>query len=214
MTRQFSPAAARNKQPILDVLRRVLPQHGHGLEIASGTGEHVAHLAACLPGWTWQPTELDREAFASIDAWRASAGVTNVLAPRLLDVTAPIWAGIAEVDAIFCANMIHIAPWRACRALMSGAARHLVARGVLVTYGPYLLDDEPNAPSNLAFDADLRARNPEWGVRSLAEVVAEAARVGLALRERISMPANNLTLVFGRNSYPGASPGDILNTGA
>ena len=198
--RQFNPAAARNKQPILEVLQRVLPPHGHALEIASGTGEHAAHFAAGLPGWTWQPTELDREAFASINAWRASAGVNNLLAPRRLDVTAPTWTDIAEVDVIFCANMIHIAPWTACQGLMRGAGRYLVPQGLLMTYGPYLLDEEPNAPSNLAFDADLRARNPAWAVRGLAEVVAEAARAGLALRERVSMPANNLALMFQRKT--------------
>jgi Protein of unknown function (DUF938) len=198
--RQFSPAAARNKQPILEVLQRVLPPRGHALEIASGTGEHAAHFAAGLPGWTWQPTEFDREAFASINAWRAFAGVINLLAPRQLDVTAPTWADIAEVDAIFCANMIHITPWTTCQGLMSGAGRYLVPRGLLVTYGPYLFDTEPNAPSNLAFDADLRARDPAWGVRSLAEVIAEAARAGLALRERVSMPANNLALMFQRKT--------------
>jgi hypothetical protein len=198
--RQFSQAAARNKQPILEVLQRVLPPRGYALEIASGTGEHAAHFAAGLPGWTWQPTEFDRDAFPSINAWRAFAGVTNLLAPRRLDVTAPIWPDIPEVDAIFCGNMIHIAPWTACQGLMGGAGRHLAPQGWLVTYGPYLFDDEPNAPSNLAFDTDLRARDRAWGVRGLAEVVAEAGRAGLALRERVSMPANNLTLIFQRKA--------------
>ena len=198
--RQFSPAAARNKQPILEVLQRLLPPSGHALEIASGTGEHAAHFAAGLPGWTWQPTELDRESFVSIDAWRAHAGVANLLPPRQLDVTAADWTSVARVDAIFCANMIHISPWAACRGLRHGAARHLARDGLLVTYGPYLSDEEPNAPSNLAFDADLRARNPAWGVRGVGEVIAEAARAGMVLRDRMPMPANNQMLVFRRNA--------------
>jgi hypothetical protein len=200
--RQFNPPAARNKEPILEVLQRVLPARGHALEIASGTGEHAAHFAAGLPGWTWQPTEFDREAFASINAWRAHAGVTNLLAPRPLDVTAPIWTGIAEVDAIFCANLIHIAPWTVCQGLMRGAGGHIAPQGLLVIYGPFLFDEEPNAPSNLAFDGNLRERNPAWGVRGLAEVVTEAAGAGLALRERVSMPANNLMLLFERKTAP------------
>ena len=198
--RRSSPAAARNRQPILEVLQRVLPPRGRALEIASGTGEHAAHFAAGLPGWTWQPTELEDEALASIEAWRAFAGAGNLLPPRRLDVTAASWPDVGELDAIFCANMIHIAPWPACVALMRGAGRHLAPRGLLLLYGPYLTDDAPNAPGNLAFDADLRARNGTWGVRSLVEVVAEAARAGLALRERVPMPANNLTLVFGRDA--------------
>ena len=197
--RRFSPSAARNRQPILDVLQRVLPPRGRALEVASGTGEHAVHFAAGLPGWTWQPTELEADAFGSIEAWRVASGVDNVLAPVPLDAGAQRWPGPAPYDAIFCANMIHIAPWDACVGLMRGAARHLAPRGQLVLYGPFLFDDEPNAPGNLAFDADLRGRNPAWGVRRLADVVAEAARAGLALRERVAMPANNLVLVFGRD---------------
>ena len=196
--RQFSPSVARNKQPILEVLQRVLPPSGRALEIASGTGEHAAHVAAGLPGWTWQPTEVERDAFASIDAWRAFAGVANLLPPRQLDVTAADWPELGEVDAIFCANMIHIAPWAACQGLMRGAGRCLGPDGLLVLYGPYLFDEEPNAPSNLDFDANLRARDAAWGVRRLADVVAEAARNGLALVERVPMPANNLMLVLRR----------------
>jgi hypothetical protein len=197
--RQFSPSASRNKQFTLEVLQRVLPPHGHALEIASGTGEHAAHFAAALPGWTWQPTEVDRAAFTSIDAWRAVAGAPNMLVPQQLDVSAPDWHGVEWVDAIFCANMIHIAPWTACQGLMRGAGRHLVPQGFLITYGPYLIDDGPNAPSNLAFDADLRCRDPAWGVRRLADVLDEASRAALSLRERVSMPANNLMLIFQRD---------------
>lgn len=196
--RRSSPAAVRNRQPILDVLRRVLPARGRALEIASGSGEHAAHFAAGLPGWTWQPTEVAREAFASIEAWRAFARADNLLPPRIFDATAASHGDFAEVDAIFCANMIHIAPWSACRGVMDAAARFLAPGGLLLLYGPFLFDDGSDAPSNLAFDADLRARDPAWGVRRLADVVAEAARVGLVLRERVAMPANNLVLVFAR----------------
>jgi len=193
--RQISSAAERNKQPILDALKRVLPPRGNALEIASGTGQHVAHFAAGLPAWTWQPSDSDAGAIASIAAW--SVGLPNVRAPLRLDVMTLPWP-IETVDAIYCANMLHIAPWPACAALMRGAARHLGPDGLLVTYGPYLLDEQATAPSNLAFDADLRARNPQWGVRRLDDVVTQAQAAGLALKERNAMPANNMLLIFAR----------------
>jgi len=198
-TPQHSPAADRNKQPILDVLRQVLPAQGAALEIASGTGQHVAWFAAALPGWTWQPTDFDESAFASIEAHVAQAGLANVRAPLQLDVTAPLWpVGGQMFDAIFCANMLHISPWATCAGLMAGAARHLAPNGVLVTYGPYLEDGVPTAPGNLQFDISLHARNPAWGIRRIEDVKREAQSAGLALRERHAMPANNLLLVFGR----------------
>ncbi len=196
--RRFSAAAERNREPILDVLRRVLPARGTALEIAAGSGQHAAHFAAHLPQWTWLASDADDDALASIDAWRAQSKLANLLPPLKLDVLAPEWPGVPVVDAIFCANLLHIAPWAACAALMRGAAHHLAAHGVLVIYGPFVVDGEPTAPSNLAFDADLKARNRAWGLRRLADVVAEAQKVQLALRERVSMPANNLTLVFRR----------------
>ena len=197
-----SPAADRNKEPILQVLRRVLPEHGCALEIASGTGQHVACFAAALPGWSWQPTEADTAMLSAIAARTVQAGLRNVRPPRGLDVMAVRWrdAGTAfdaRFDAIFCANMLHIAPWATCAALMQGAARHLAPGGLLVTYGPYFEDAVPPAPGNEAFDASLRARDPAWGIRRLRDVEAEAQRAGLALRERHAMPANNLLLVFG-----------------
>jgi hypothetical protein len=196
--RQHSAAAERNKQAIVDVLLRVLPARGRALEIASGTGQHAAHFAAALPLWTWQPTDQEASLFGSIAAWAAHAGVSNVQPPRVLDVTAAVWDGIPTVDAIFCANMIHIAPWAACIGLMQGAGRHLGANGLLITYGPYFVDDAAPAPSNVAFDADLRARDPRWGVRRLNDVRAAAQAAGLTLSERVAMPANNLTLVWRR----------------
>jgi SAM-dependent methyltransferase len=193
--RWHSPAAERNRAPILAQLQRLLPLQGLALEIASGTGQHAAHFAAGLPAWTWQPSDLDPGALASVDAW--CAGLANVLPALRLDVLNKPWAGVpARVDAIFSANMLHIAPWASCAALMQGAARHLVPQGPLITYGPYLVDGEPTAPSNLAFDLDLRQRNPAWGLRRLSDVDAQAATAGLQLRERIVMPANNLLLVF------------------
>ncbi|RYF15466.1 MAG: DUF938 domain-containing protein [Comamonadaceae bacterium] len=196
-----SAAADRNKEPILAVLRRILGERGGALEIASGTGQHAAWFAAGLPGWTWQPTEGDAGMLPVIAARIAQAGLPNVLPPMLLDVTAPPWpapdAPFAQpFDAIFCANLLHIAPWRACVGLMRGAARHLSPGGLLVTYGPYFEQDVAPAPSNLAFDQSLRERDASWGIRQLDDVVAQASAAGLALKQRHAMPANNLLLVF------------------
>jgi hypothetical protein len=195
--RRQSPAAERNRGPILAELQRLLPAHGLALEIASGTGQHAAFFARNLPGWRWQPSDGDMRALASIAAW--CEGLPNVLPALHLDVLASAWPGVpASVDAIFCANLLHISPWATCPALMQGAARHLSADGLLLLYGPYLVDDEATAPSNLAFDADLRARNASWGLRRLADVSAQAEASGLRLRERIAMPANNLLLALAR----------------
>lgn len=196
-----SPAADRNKQPILEVLRQVLPPAGAALEIASGTGQHVAWFAAALPQWTWQPTDADPGALPGIAAWVRPSGLANVRPPLLLDVLAPQWpaqgpAFTQRFDAIYCANMLHISPWATCAALMEGSARHLAPQGVLITYGPYLEDHVPTAPGNLAFDESLRARDASWGIRRLADVEGEARRAGLVLRQRHAMPANNLLLVF------------------
>jgi SAM-dependent methyltransferase len=198
--RRHSPAAERNGPPILAELARLLPARGTMLEIASGTGQHAALFAAALPGWTWQPTDFDDHALPSIRAW--CAGIERVRAPLQLDVLAPRWPDAlpASVDAIFCANMIHIAPWACTGALMRGATRLLAPQGLLLTYGPYLEDDVPTAAGNLAFDADLRARNPEWGIRRLADVRDAAHAAGLALRERVPMPANHLLLAWSRTA--------------
>jgi SAM-dependent methyltransferase len=190
-----SPSAARNREPILAVLRRVLPSRGLVLEVASGTGEHAVHCAAGLPELTWQPSDRDPEALASIAAHREQAGLPNLLEPLLLDVTAPAWP-LARADAIVAVNMIHIAPWRAAERLMSGAERLLASGGVLYLYGPFKEDGRHTAPSNAAFDESLRARDPAWGVRDTADVVALAGRHGFGLVERVAMPANNLSLVF------------------
>jgi SAM-dependent methyltransferase len=193
-----SPAAERNGPPILAELLRLLPSTGRALEIASGTGQHAAHFAAALPGWRWQPTEHEVATFPSIVAWAREAGLSNVEPPLQLDVTGFPWPVVDPYDLIYCANMIHIAPWAACLALLDGARQHLAARGLLVLYGPYRIGGQHTADSNAAFDADLRSRDARWGVRDLEAVVDEARARQLALRERIPMPANNQLLVFAR----------------
>jgi SAM-dependent methyltransferase len=194
---QRAPAVARNREPILAVLRRVLPAQGTVLEIASGTGEHAVHFAAALPGLTWQPTDPDPDALRSIAAWRAMTKLPNVLPPIELDVTSQTWP-VARADAVVCINMIHISPWRATEGLMAGAERLLSAGGVLFLYGPYKEGGRHTAPSNEAFDADLRSRNPEWGVCDLDDVKSLAGKHGLDFVERVAMPANNLSVVFRR----------------
>jgi hypothetical protein len=167
------------------------------LQIAEGTGEHVVHFAAALPNLTWQPTDRDAAALRSIAAWREQAGLPNVRAPLALDVTSQPWP-VDHADAVVCINMIHIAPWRATEGLMAGAAGVLPACGVLYFYGPYKEGGRHTAPSNEAFDADLRLRNPEWGVRDLDDVRALAWQYDLDFVERVAMPANNLSVVFRR----------------
>lgn len=195
MTKLVWGAPERNKQPIAEVLARVLPASGVLLEIASGSGQHVVHFAGRLPQLTFQPSDVDPANLSSIRAWVAEAQLSNLRAPLALDVRSGDW-GVGAVDAIFNANMIHIAPWDCALGLMQGAARHLVDGGVLVLYGPFHIGGKPTAPSNAAFDADLRRRDPRWGVRDLGEVTALAEQCGLVLEERVPMPANNQTLVF------------------
>lgn len=198
----FSPAADRNKQAILDVLLHTLPKQGCALEIASGTGQHVAWFAAHLPHWTWQPTDARPDGLPSIAARVAQDKLGNVLAPALLDVMSPHWLpvdlpqGTADFDLIYCANMLHISPWATCAALMRGSAKHLAPNGILVTYGPYLEDEVPTSAGNLSFDQSLRTQDPAWGIRRREEVEQEAARSGLRLSARHPMPANNLLLVW------------------
>jgi hypothetical protein len=195
--RRQAPAAARNRQPILDVLRPHLPATGLVLEIASGSGEHTAHFAQALPGLTFQPSDPDSVARASIDDWAASLGLANVRPALALDASAADWP-IAAADAIVCINMIHISPWSATVGLIRGAARVLPLNGPLFLYGPYLRAGVPTAPSNLAFDRDLRAGNPAWGLRALEEVTALATAHGFAPPLVTEMPANNLSVVLRR----------------
>ncbi|KVX92797.1 SAM-dependent methyltransferase [Burkholderia ubonensis] len=195
--RLSAPAAERNRGPILDVLRRVLPACGDVLEIASGTGQHVVHFAAGLPGLHWRPSDPDAQARRSIAAWIAQAGLSNVDAPLAFDVRDASWP-FAALDAIVCINMIHIAPWACAEALFAGASRVLRPGGVLVLYGPYRREGRHTAPSNAAFDAQLRSRDPSWGVRDLETVVALGLDRGLDCIEVVEMPANNLSVVFRR----------------
>ena len=203
---RHSPAAERNQAPILAQLQRLLPAHGRLLEIAAGTGQHAVHCAAGLPGWTWQPTDPSTEALLSIAAWSAQSPSPGLLAPLQCDVLSDPWpitgagagagAGVGAWDAVFCANLLHIAPWACCAALMHGAAQLLGAGGQLITYGPYLVAGVATSHGNLAFDADLRGRDPQWGLRWLHDVVAEATAAGLSLQEQVEMPAHNRLLVF------------------
>lgn len=202
-TLPHSPAAERNQGPILGVLRSLLGDQGRALEIASGTGQHAAHFAAALPGWHWQPTDVSDAGFDAIRGWALQAGATNVAAPRRLDVLDAPWpsdgAPFAQpFDLIYTANLLHISPWPCCAGLMQGAARHLAPHGRLVVYGPFIEAEVPTAPSNLAFDADLRRRDAAWGLRALDEVRRTAQATGLHLAQRHALPANNLLLVFER----------------
>lgn len=195
--RRFAPATQRNREPILAVLRRVLPATGTVLEVASGSGEHAAYFASQLPALAWQPTDPDAASLASAAAWVAHEGLGNVLPPLALDAAAEAWP-VERADAVLCCNMVHIAPWSSCEGLMRGAARVLAAGAPLVMYGPFRVGGAHTAPSNAAFDADLRARDGRWGVRDLEAVVEEARVRGLGHVETVAMPANNLTVVFRR----------------
>jgi len=192
--RQTSPAAVRNRGPILEVLQSAVPPTARILEFASGTGEHAAHFCAAMPGWDWQPSDPSAAARASIEAWKTDFGLPNLRSPLALDAT-DAWP-TGPFDAILAVNLVHISPWAVTPALMAGAARHLTHSGALVLYGPYRRDGAHTAPSNADFDADLRHRNPAWGIRDLEAVSAEAAACGLVCEQVADMPANNLTVVF------------------
>ena len=187
------PAPERNKEPIAQVLARVLPPQGRVLELASGSGQHVAHFAQQLPHLRFLPSDLEPSHLESIRAWTAE--LDNVEPPLLLDVCVDDY-GVGAVEAMFCANLLHIAPWRCAEGLFRGTRRHLLPGGPLILYGPYHIDGLPTAASNAAFDADLRQRDPSWGVRDFEAVAALARSAGLSLEERVPMPANNQLLVF------------------
>jgi hypothetical protein len=193
---RVSPSTARNRDPILVVLKSCLPDSGLVLEVAAGAGEHAVYNAAALPGLQWQATDPDAEALASIAAWREHAGLPNLSPPLRLDASDPDAWPIDRADAVVNINMIHISPWTATEGLMAGAGRLLPSGGVLFLYGPYFEADVEPAPSNLAFDLSLKSRDPAWGIRRLDAVTALAAGHGLALVQRIAMPANNLSLVL------------------
>lgn len=205
--RQFAPATQRNREPILTVLQQVLPAQGIVLEIASGTGEHAVCFAPQLFPRYWLPSDAEPEALESIRDWQRHSPAQRLLSPLLLDVSKPNWSSIAEaavelaveggsISALVNINMIHISPWSATLGLMAGAAALLPRGGVLYLYGPYRQRGVPTAPSNEAFDASLRSRNPAWGLRHLEAVVAAAAHHGFSLGRVIAMPANNLSVVL------------------
>lgn len=197
--RQYAPAAARNRDPIWQVLKDELPAQGLVLEVASGSGEHAVHFASHSPsGLIFQPSDPDARARASIDAWTKASGLPNIRPALELDASAETWP-IAHADAVFCFNMIHIAPWDAALGLIAGAARILPGQGLLFLYGPFKREGRHTAPSNEAFDREfLKARNPAWGVRDLEAVSDCAAAAGFGSPRIEEMPANNLSLAFRR----------------
>jgi SAM-dependent methyltransferase len=192
-----APATHRNRVPILEVLRPALADGSLVLEIASGTGQHASFLAHELPGVVFQPTDPDPDHLASIEAWRAETGAPNLRPALALDAEAQAWP-VERADAVLCVNMIHIAPWSACEGLVRGAARVLGAGGLLYLYGPFRIGGALPAPSNVAFDASLRARNAAWGVRELDDVTALAAGAGFVREAVVAMPANNCSVLFRR----------------
>lgn len=204
--RQHAPATARNREPILGVLQRVLPPTGTVLEVASGSGEHAIFFAPRLKPRIWQPSDRDPVLRASIEAWQSEWPASNLLPPLDLDARALLWSVESEegdrlltpepITAIVCINMIHISPWDACVGLMTGAGRILPTGGILYLYGPYKQNGEHTAPSNEFFDESLRSQNPEWGVRNLEDVIALANTHQLTLLETVEMPANNLSVIF------------------
>lgn len=224
--RLVSESCERNKDPILEVLKRVLPDTGLVLEIGAGTGQHAVHFAPAFPGLAWQPTDPDALSRASIAAWAETAGAANLLKPVALDVTEDPWP-VADAAAVISVNMIHIAPWACCLGLIAGAARVLAPRGgdggtpdrdnergedggtpdrdkkrggVLFLYGPFKVGGRHTAPSNERFDMSLRSRDPDWGVRNLDDVAMEAREAGFQLAETVQMPANNLSVIFRRQA--------------
>jgi hypothetical protein len=202
--RRFAPATQRNREPILEVLKKYVKPCAHVVEVASGSGEHAVFLAPRLDVGTWQPTDLDPEARTSIDAWREWEKDPRVLPAIELDVTKKPWP-VTKADVIVCINMIHISPWKATVAMLAGAGDLLPAGGILYLYGPYRRNGMSTSDSNEAFDRNLRARNDEWGVRDMEDVAEEALEHGLVLEETIAMPANNFSLVFRRAVPSGAS---------
>jgi hypothetical protein len=193
--RRSAPAALRNREPIASVLREWLPPAGLVLEIASGTGEHAVYFAETFPSLEWQPSDLHPDALASIRAWREGSRLPNLREPILLDAASADWP-IANADAVLSINMVHISPWTSALGLLDGAKHVLRRQGPLILYGPWLSADQPAAPSNLAFDADLKRRDPEWGLRRIEDFTEQAALRGFNLIETREMPANNTMLLF------------------
>ena len=194
--RRSAPAALRNCDPIAEVLREWLPDAGLVLEVASGTGQHSVYFAEAFPRLEWQPSDMNGDALGSIAAWREESGLPNVRSPIVIDASKPAEWPDEAADVVLNINMAHISPWDAALGLIAGAARVLPPEGPLILYGPWLKDDIETAPSNLAFDADLKSRDPDWGLRRVEDFTAAAAARGFELVETRAMPANNLMLLF------------------
>lgn len=197
MVKRFAPAAERNREAILEVLRGVLPARGLVLEVASGSGQHAVAFAKEFPALEWQPTDADPAAIASIARYRFDAGLPNLKPPLSLDAAGESWP-LAHADAVVCINMLHISPWAASVGLFRGAARLLAPGTPLVLYGPFVVDGSFVAESNVAFDAELRERDPRWGLREVREVERAASEAGFSLEALVPRPANNHVLVFRR----------------
>jgi hypothetical protein len=193
--RRSAPAALRNREPIAEVLAEWLPESGLVLEVASGTGEHATFFASRFPKLEWQPSDVHPDALGSIRAWRDESALPNARDPLVIDAAAPDWP-IEKADAVLNINMVHISPWSSALGLLDGAARLLGAGAPLILYGPWLSDEIETAPSNLAFDADLRRRDSDWGLRKVEDFAAEAASRGVRLVDQRQMPANNLMILF------------------
>lgn len=195
MARLTSPSVRNNTQPIIQVLKSILPQKGTVLEIASGSGEHVCAFAKAFPNLTFQPSDVDSECLESTRAWAQELGLINVLPPLLIDTSREVWP-VISADAVLCINMIHISPFACCEGLMRGAGKLLPPGGYLYLYGAYKINGSHTAPSNAAFDRSLRALNPSWGVRDLDDVKKVAALHGLSFVNIVDMPANNFSVIF------------------
>lgn len=193
--RRFAPATARNREPILAILQRTLPRRGLVLEVASGSGEHAVFFAEKFPHLTFQPTDPDPDARLSIASWREASALPNLLPPLELSATSTVWP-VERADAILNINMVHISPWEAALGLFRGAGQLLATGSVLYMYGPFKIGGVHTAPSNESFDESLRARNPQWGVRNLDDIIAAAAEQGLRHDETVPMPANNQSVIF------------------
>lgn len=193
--KRFSPASERNKDPILAVLRGVVPADGRVLELSAGSGQHTVHFAAAFPGVAWQPSDIDESALVSVAAHRDEASLPNVLEPIRLDVTSADW-GIDSLDVVLSINMIHITPWACSEGLFAGAARVLKAGGALVTYGPYNVGGAFTSDGNARFDASLRSRDERWGIRDLADLLGLADASGFTREAVVEMPANNKTVIY------------------
>ena len=194
-TRRSAPAALRNREPISKVLTEWLPNKGLIVEIASGTGEHSAYFAEHFQTLDWQPSDVHPDALVSINAWRDQSGLANLRPPLIIDAADSDWP-IDHAEGMLCINMVHISPWKSALGLLDGAKRLLSSGAPLILYGPWLRADASTAPSNLAFDADLRGRDPEWGLRKVEDFAAAAKERSFVLHELRTMPANNLMLLF------------------